>query len=82
MQGVLALRFADPGDYERIREDDRVSLLGLAAMASGKPVACRVQHADGTSETLWLHHSYSAAQLEWFRAGSALNALAPSEISA
>jgi len=81
-QGLLALRFIEAGDYERIREDDRISLLGLTAMAAGKPVGCRVQHADGTSEALWLDHSYSAAQLEWFRAGSALNAMAPAEISA
>ena len=81
-QGLLALRFIEAGDYERIREDDRISLLGLAAMAAGKPVGCRVQHADGTSEALWLDHSYSAAQLEWFRAGSALNAMGPAEISA
>jgi aconitate hydratase len=81
-QGLLALRFIEAGDYERIREGDRISLLGLAALAAGKPVGCRVQHADGTSEALWLDHSYSAAQLEWFRAGSALNAMAPAEISA
>ena len=81
-QGLLALRFIEAGDYERIREDDRISMLGLAAMAAGKPVGCRVQHADGTNEALWLDHSYSAAQLEWFRAGSALNAMAPAEISA
>ena len=42
-------------------------------MAPGKPVACLVRHADGTTETLRLNHSFSAAQLEWFRAGSALN---------
>jgi aconitate hydratase len=81
-QGLLALRFIEAGDYERIREGDRISLLGLAALAAGKRVGCRVQHADGTSEALWLDHSYSAAQLEWFRAGSALNAMAPAEISA
>ena len=78
-QGLLALRFLDPEDYDRIREDDRVSLLGLANLAPGKPVCCRVQHADGTHETIWLDHSYSAAQLEWFRAGSALNAMRPSD---
>jgi len=76
-QGLLALRFRDPGDYDRIREGDRLSLLGLAAMAPGKPVRCRLQHADRTTEALWLDHSYSAAQLEWFRAGSALNAMEP-----
>ena len=75
-QGLLALSFGDPRDYDRIREADRVSLLGLAAMAPGEPVRCALLHADGTRETLWLVHSYSAAQLEWFRAGSALNAFA------
>jgi aconitate hydratase len=72
-QGLLALTFRDPADYERIREDDRLSLVGLAGLAPGKPVECRVAHADGTTETLWLQHSYTASQLEWFRAGSALN---------
>jgi aconitate hydratase len=74
-QGVLALSFADPTDYDRIREGDRIDLLGLAAMAPGRPVEGRVRHADGTSETLSLNHSYGAVQLAWFRAGSALNAL-------
>jgi len=72
-QGLLALTFQDPTDYDRIREEDRISLLGLAAMAPGKPVECVVRHADGTSETLPLSHSFGASQLEWFRAGSALN---------
>ncbi len=72
-QGLLALTFQDPAHYERIREDDRISLLGLAAIAPGKPVECRVRHADGESEVLWLSHTFSASQLQWFRAGSALN---------
>ncbi|MGH6893004.1 MAG: aconitate hydratase [Dongiaceae bacterium] len=72
-QGLLALTFQSPADYDRIRETDRVSLVGLKAMAPGKPVECRVKHADGSSETLRLNHSFSAAQLEWFRKGSALN---------
>jgi aconitate hydratase len=72
-QGLLALTFTDPAHYDHIREDDRVSLLGLADMAPGKPVTCQVTHADGTVETLPLAHSFSASQLEWFRAGSALN---------
>jgi aconitate hydratase len=74
-QGLLALTFADPADYERIREDDRVSLVGLADLAPGRPVACIVAHADGSSESFALAHSYSARQLAWFRAGSALNAI-------
>lgn len=72
-QGLLALTFQRPADYDRIREDDRISLIGLKDMAPGKPVECRVRHGDGTRETLKLNHSFSAAQLEWFRKGSALN---------
>jgi len=72
-QGLLALTFEDSSDYERIREDDCVSLIGLRDLAPGRTVECRVGHADGTFETLRLAHSYSAAQLEWFRKGSALN---------
>ena len=72
-QGLLALTFPDPADYDRIREDDRISLVGLKNLATGKPVECRVQHADGSSETLRLNHSFSGPQLEWFRKGSALN---------
>jgi aconitate hydratase len=74
-QGLLALSFLDPEDYDRIGEEDRLSLIGLGRMAPGEPVECRVRHADDSRETIWLHHSYSATQLEWFRAGSALNAL-------
>jgi aconitate hydratase len=73
-QGLLALTFRDAADYERVRADDRISLVGLSQLAAGKPVECLVRHADGSRERLWLDHSYSDAQLEWFRAGSALNA--------
>lgn len=72
-QGLLALTFQSPDDYERIREDDRLSLVGLRELAPGKPVRCLIAHADGTSEELQLNHSYSESQLEWFRVGSALN---------
>jgi aconitate hydratase len=72
-QGLLALTFSDPAHYDLIREDDRLSLVGLAELAPGQPVRCLVRHADGSGETLWLNHSYAASQLEWFRRGSALN---------
>ena len=72
-QGLLALTFQADADWERIREDDRISLLGIAHLAPGKPVECRITHADGTNETLWLRHSFSASQLHWFRAGAAVN---------
>ena len=72
-QGLLALTLSDPADYDRIREDDRVSLVGLQDLAPGKPVECRLTHSDGSTETLHLAHSYSESQLDWFRLGSALN---------
>jgi aconitate hydratase len=72
-QGLLALTFADPADYDRIRIDDRASLLELHCLAARRPVRCRLDHADGSSETLWLNHSFTQSQLAWFRAGSALN---------
>jgi aconitate hydratase len=71
-QGLLALTFCDPADYDRIRVDDRLSLLGLANLRPGQCVECRVAHADGSTEALWLAHSYTSSQLDWFRAGSAL----------
>jgi aconitate hydratase len=75
-QGLLALTFSHADDYERIRADDRLSLLGLRELAAEKPVKCRLVHSDGTEEFLELQHSYSERQLAWFRAGSALNTLA------
>jgi aconitate hydratase len=72
-QGLLALTLSDSADYDRIREDDRVSLVGLQDLAPGKPVECRLTHSDGSTETLHLDHSYSESQLDWFRLGSALN---------
>jgi aconitate hydratase len=72
-QGLLALTLRDPADYDVIREDDRISLVGLSNLAPGKPVECRVAHADGTTATLLLSHTFGASQLEWFRKGSSLN---------
>ena len=72
-QGLLPLTFQDPADYDRVREDDRVSLTGLAELAPGRPVECTIHHADGTTESIELDHSFGAAQVEWFRVGSALN---------
>lgn len=72
-QGLLALTFQDPADYDRILEDDRINLVGLSDLAPGKPVECNISHADGTSETLYLNHTFGESQLAWFRLGSALN---------
>jgi aconitate hydratase len=75
-QGLLPLTFADAADYDEIRADDRVSLTGLDSLAPERPVTGRVRHADGAEKTLRLVHTFDAEQIEWFRAGSALNALA------
>lgn len=72
-QGVLALTFENAADYEKIKEDDRISITGLADMQQGKPVKCTITHADGSAEAISLKHSYNAAQIGWFKAGSALN---------
>ncbi len=74
-QGLLAFTFSNPDDYDKIAEDDRVDLVDLANLAPGKPVQCIISHADGGKETIELLHSYNAAQVEWFKAGSALNLL-------
>jgi aconitate hydratase len=73
-QGVLPLTFADPADYEKVRPDDRVTLR-VKGIAVGRPVTAVLKHADGTAEEIRLRHSLSAEQIEWFKAGSALNKL-------
>jgi len=74
-QGILALTFSNPDDYEKIQEDDRISLVGLNEIAPQKPVKCILSHSNGTDEEILLSHSYNQSQLEWFKAGSALNVL-------
>lgn len=72
-QGILALTFNEPDEYDLIREDDKIDLVNLAELAYNQPVTCIVKHADGTKDILPLNHTYNAAQVEWFKAGSALN---------
>ncbi|MBE7463983.1 MAG: aconitate hydratase [Planctomycetes bacterium] len=72
-QGMLALTFADPADYEKIREDDTLDIVGLAGFAPGQPLTVRIRHADGSSEEIKANHTYNAEQINWFKAGSALN---------
>lgn len=74
-QGVLALTFADPADYERIRVDDVVDVLGLAELAPGSEVTVKLHHSDGTSEEIPTKHTMSEEHVAWFKAGSALNVL-------
>jgi aconitate hydratase len=74
-QGMLPLRFVDPADYEKIKVDDRLSLTGLAEIAPGQPITAILHHADGSEEGFELAHSLNEEQVEWFKAGSALNVL-------
>jgi aconitate hydratase len=74
-QGVLALTFVNPDDYERFEADDDVDIVGLAELAPGKPVRVLVHHANGTIDEIQTTHTMSEEHIEWFRAGSALNVL-------
>ncbi|MCW0483245.1 aconitate hydratase [Gaoshiqia sediminis] len=72
-QGMLALTFATETDYEKIQEDDTFNFLDLVDFAPGKPLKIEVSHADGSKDTVVVNHTYNEQQIEWFRAGSALN---------
>ena len=74
-QGVLALTFSNPDDYEKILEDDKISLKNLNELEPQKQVKCIISHTDGNKEEILLNHSYNKSQIEWFKSGSALNVL-------
>jgi len=72
-QGMLALTFADKADYDKIQEADTISILDLTEFAPNKPLQMVLNHADGSSDTITVNHSYNDQQIEWFKAGGALN---------
>lgn len=72
-QGMLALTFADGSDYDKIREDDTIDIVGLTEFAPEKQLTIVLNHADGSTEAFPVNHTYNAAQIEWFKAGGALN---------
>jgi aconitate hydratase len=74
-QGILALTFSNPNDYNKIQEDDRISLVGLNTLEPEKMVRCILTHKNGVKEEISLNHSYNKSQIDWFKAGSALNVL-------
>jgi aconitate hydratase A / 2-methylisocitrate dehydratase len=78
-QGVLGLTFADPNDYDKIREDDTVDIVGLKEFTTGKPLTLVIHHTDGSEEKCSLNHTYNKNQIEWFKAGSALNLIAKNQ---
>jgi aconitate hydratase len=74
-QGMLGLRFVDPSDFDKIHVDDRISLIGLADLAPDRQITAVIHHADGSEERIQLDHTLNEEQVEWFKAGSALNVL-------
>jgi len=72
-QGMLALTFAKPGDYDLVREDDRIDILGLTTFRPGEPLSIVLKHSDGSRDEIQVNHTYNEQQIEWFRAGAALN---------
>ncbi|MDY9918709.1 MAG: aconitate hydratase [Proteiniphilum sp.] len=74
-QGMLALTFVNKEDYDRVRERDKISVKGLKEFTPGKNLTVELLHADGTKESFEVAHTYNEQQIEWFKAGSALNAM-------
>ena len=72
-QGMLPLTFADPADYDKVQEDDRIDILGLKELAPGRPLTVVLHHADGGEDRFPVNHTLTDEQIEWFKAGSALN---------
>jgi aconitate hydratase len=74
-QGMLALTFANKEDYEKIQEDDNIDIEGLTSFVPGKPLRVELNHTDGTKDVIEVNHSYNEQQIEWFKAGGALNVI-------
>lgn len=81
-QGMLALTFANPADYDKIQENDTIDIVGLTSFAPGKPLGIVLHHADGSSDQFEVNHTYNEQQIEWFKAGSALNIIRKSVANA
>jgi aconitate hydratase len=72
-QGMLALTFANKEDYNKIQEDDSIDIVGLTSFTQGKPLTLVLNHKDGSVDEIIVNHSYNEGQIEWFKAGGALN---------
>jgi aconitate hydratase len=72
-QGMLPLTFNNKADYDLVRPDDKVSIVGLETFAPGGQLQCVLTHSDGSSDTILLDHTFNEQQIDWFKAGSALN---------
>jgi aconitate hydratase len=80
-QGMLGLTFANEGDYDRFQEDDTIDIIDLTSFAPEKQLTLVLHHKNGTSDTIKVNHTYNAGQIEWFKAGSALNLMAKEIVS-
>ncbi len=74
-QGMLALTFANKEDYDKIQEDDSIDIVGLTSFVPGKPLTVVLNHKDGSSDNVTVNHTYNEQQIEWFKAGGALNVI-------
>ncbi|MEH0154295.1 aconitate hydratase [Limibacter armeniacum] len=72
-QGMLGLTFDNPADYDKVQENDKIDIIGLTEFAPGKPLTMVLNHADGSKDEVTVNHTYNEQQIEWFKAGSALN---------
>ncbi|CAO3640324.1 unnamed protein product [Cunninghamella blakesleeana] len=81
-QGMLPLTFANPADYDKINPSDKVDIVGLTDFQEGKPLTLRLHHENGSSEDITLNHTFNPGQIEWFKAGSALNLMREKAASA
>ena len=72
-QGMLALTFSNKDDYNKIHEDDKIDVIGLTEFTPERPLTLVLHHSDGMSESISVNHTYNKNQIEWFKAGSALN---------
>lgn len=80
-QGMLGLTFANKDDYNKIQEDDTIDIIGLTSFAPGKPLTIVLNHANGTKEEIQANHTYNENQIEWFKAGSALNLIKQQQVA-
>jgi aconitate hydratase len=72
-QGMLALTFADKDDYDKVQEDDTIDIVGLKEFAPGGSLTVLLHHANGETDSIEVNHTYNEQQIEWFKAGAALN---------
>jgi len=75
-QGILPLTFADPSDYDKVQEDDKIDIIGVKDLKPGSQLKMIMKHKDGATDEAILNHTMNENQIEWFKAGSALNLIA------